>query len=346
MGYLQQIWDSKWLTNRGHLVKKLEAELNKKLGTPNMLAVSNGTIALQLAIKALEVQGEIITTPFTYIATTSSQIWQNCIPVYVDIDPESLCIDPAKVEAAITEHTTAIMVTHVYGNPCDIEALEAIAKKHNLAVIYDAAHCFGVNYKGQSILNYGDVSTLSFHATKLFHTGEGGSITCREQAIADKCFALHNFGHQGEEEFQSIGINGKVSELHAAMGLAILPHIDKVIAHRKAISGLYKELLRDLDLQYPQLREGTDYNYAYFPVIFPTREQLERTKAQMEANDIYPRRYFYPALNTLEWLPRKQTMPVAEDISERVLCLPLSGTISEADVNRVVEVLKNATIPA
>ncbi len=216
--YLQQIWDSRWLTNRGRLIQELEVKLKDYLGIENLLIVNNGTIALQIAIKALNLKGEIITTPFSYVATVSSIVWENCEPVFVDIDKDYLTIDETKIEAAITDKTSAILATHVYGNPCNVEAIQAIAEKHNLKVIYDAAHCFGVKYKGESILNWGDVSTLSFHATKLFHTGEGGGIVCNDEQLAHKIFYHHNFGHNGPEEFFGLGVNAKLSELNAARG--------------------------------------------------------------------------------------------------------------------------------
>ena len=203
--YLEKIWDSKWLTNRGVLIKELERNLKDFLGVENLLMVNNGTIALQIAIKALELKGEIITTPFSYVATVSSIVWENCQPVFVDIDEDYLTIDETKIEEAITEKTSAILATHVYGNPCNVEAIQKIAERYNLKVIYDAAHCFGVKYKGESILNWGDISTLSFHATKVFHTGEGGAVICNNEELAHKIFYSHNFGHNGSEEFFGLG---------------------------------------------------------------------------------------------------------------------------------------------
>ncbi len=331
---LETVWDSKWLTNRGELVRELEERLCGYLGVSNLLAVTNGTIALQIAIKALGLKGEIITTPFSYVATASSIVWEGCTPVFVDIDPDYWTINENLMEEAITERTSAVLATHVFGNPCNVEAIEAIAKKHNLKVIYDAAHCFGVKYKGGSILNWGDASTLSFHATKLFHTGEGGAIVCRDANIAKDVFDHHNFGHNGPEEFFGLGINGKMSELNAAMGLAVIEHVDEIIAKRQAVCEAYDTVLADRSVETIQLREGTEWNGSYYPVVFASEEDMLHAKAAMNTADIFPRRYFYPSLNALPYLPRLD-MPVAEDVSGRILCLPLSAEISGEEIERV-----------
>jgi dTDP-4-amino-4,6-dideoxygalactose transaminase len=336
---LQRIWNSKWLTNRGELVRELEEKLKKYLGVKDLLAVNNGTIALQVAIKALGLKGDIITTPFSYVATVSSIIWENCTPIFVDIDPHLLTIDEAKIEEAITENTSAILATHVYGNPCNAEAIAEIAGRHNLKVIYDAAHCFGVKYKGESILNWGDVSILSFHATKLFHTGEGGAILCNDADLAHRIFYHHNFGHKTLEDYWGLGINAKISELNAAMGLAVLPHIDGIIRERRYISGLYDELLSNSKLQKLTLRTGTEFNYAYYPVIFPSEDSLLKTVASLNAENVFPRRYFYPSLNKLPYLTYGE-MPVAENISRRVLCLPLYVGLASSDVERISQIIE------
>lgn len=331
---LERIWESSWLTNRGPLVIELEDKLKTYLGVGNILAVNNGTIALQLAIKALGLSGEIITTPFSYVATVSSIVWENCTPVFVDIDPEYLTLDETKIEDAITERTSAILATHVYGNPCNVEAIREIADKHRLKVIYDAAHCFGVKYKGESILKWGDASTLSFHATKLFHTGEGGAIVCSDPELAGEIFYHHNFGHHGPEEFSGLGVNGKISELNAAMGLAVMPYIDEVIVKRKAICEAYEDAISGDQLQTINLREGTAWNYSYYPVIFPSEVVMLKVKSAMEKADIFPRRYFYPSLNRLPYVDYSE-MPIAEEISHRVLCLPLSHELEDATVAEI-----------
>ena len=232
---LERIWKNRWLTNRGELLIELEENLKNYLSVSNIIVMNNGTIPIQIALKLLGKGGEVITTPFSYVATTAAIVWENCTPVFVDIHPDYLTIDETKIEAAITPRTKAILATHVFGNPCHIEAIKSIAQKHNLKVIYDAAHAFGVTYQGKSIFEYGDVSTCSFHATKLFHTGEGGAVFCNDSILRDKLFYSHNFGHNGPHEFHGLGINGKISELQAAMGLSVFPHMGEIIAGRKKV---------------------------------------------------------------------------------------------------------------
>ncbi len=330
---LKTVWESKWLTNRGELVCELESRLESYLGVENLLAVTNGTIALQIAIKALGLKGEIITTPFSYVATVSSIVWEGCTPVFVDIDPEYWTIDENLIEDAITDRTSAILATHVFGNPCNVEAIESIAQKHNLKVIYDAAHCFGVKYKGESVLNWGDISTLSFHATKLFHTGEGGAIICREPGIAKGVFDHHNFGHNGPEEFFSLGVNGKMSELNAAMGLSVLSHIAEILDRRKAVCERYDKVFAGTTLTTLNIKPGTEWNYSYYPLIFSSEEAMLRAKTELNDGEIYPRRYFYPTLNRLPYNITYEENPVAEDISRRILCLPLSANMEHSDVS-------------
>lgn len=332
--YLERIWETKWLTNRGELVRELEQKLIEFLEIDNLLLVNNGTIALQIAIKTLGLTGEIITTPFSYVATVSSIVWEGCTPVFVDIDPEYLTIDETKIEEAITENTSAILATHVYGNPCNVQAINEIAKRFYLKVIYDAAHCFGVTYNGESILNWGDVSTLSFHATKLFHTGEGGAVVARDEELAHKIFYHHNFGHHGQEEFWGLGINGKLSEINAAMGLAVLPYICEAITRRRLICEIYDYSFRGINANCLKLREGTVWNFTYYPLFFPTETQMLRVKTELNNRGIFPRRYFYPALNSLPYVSNV-TMPVAESISERVLCLPVSADLKTEEAEQI-----------
>ncbi|MGY0392965.1 DegT/DnrJ/EryC1/StrS family aminotransferase [Bizionia sp. KMM 8389] len=335
---LKQAWDTGWMTNRGVLVKELEGKLQTYLGTPNIIAMTNGTLPLQIAIKALGLQGEIITTPFSYVATTSSIVWEGCTPVFVDIHPDYLTIDETKIEAAITNKTTAILATHVFGNPCNIETIDSIAEKYNLKVIYDAAHCFGVTYKGQSIFNYGDVSTCSFHATKLFHTGEGGALFCKPQYF-ETMFSHHNFGHDGPEAFQGLGINAKMSEPQASMGLAVFNHLEAIFDSRKKVVEYYKRLLGNTSLKQLQLREGTEWNYHYFPVIFKTENQLLQVVQALETQSILPRRYFYPSLNIINYVNGKE-MPISESISKRVLCLPLYVGLKTEEIDTIITILK------
>jgi dTDP-4-amino-4,6-dideoxygalactose transaminase len=272
--YLKDIWKRNWLTNNGPLVNELELKLKEFLGLKHLLFVTNGTIALQLAIKALGLNGKIITTPFSYVATTSSIVWEGCEPVFVDIDRETCNIDPRKIEEAITSDTVAILATHVYGNPCDVEAIDKIARAKNLKVIYDGAHAFGVKVNGRSIFEYGDISTCSFHATKLFHTVEGGAIVTRDPDLLKKMAYLRNFGHDGPERFAELGINAKNSELHAAMGLVNLKYVDQIIATRKDLSNHYDHFLKTFQGVKPKIAEDIVYNYAYYPLIFNSEKLL------------------------------------------------------------------------
>jgi len=337
--YLQGIWERGHLTNAGPLVLELEQRLKDYLGVKHAFYVNNGTIALQIALKALNLQGEVLTTPFSYVATTSSLVWEGCVPVFVDIHPETLCIDPAKLEAAITSRTTAIMATHVYGNPCDVEAIAAIAERHNLRVIYDAAHAFGVEYNNQSVLNYGDISTLSFHATKLFHTVEGGAIITNDDALAHRISYMRNFGHNGPEAFWGVGVNGKSSEFHAAMGLCVLPEVDKLIRRRREISERYDALLAGTAVRNPQLQPGTTrFTYSYYPTLMPSEAVLIKVRDALNAEGIMPRRYFYPSLNLLEYTGQ-QAAPVSEDASVRSLCLPLYYGLADEDVDRIGRII-------
>ncbi|MEJ6981366.1 DegT/DnrJ/EryC1/StrS family aminotransferase [Pedobacter sp. P351] len=348
--YLNSIWERQWLTNNGPLVNELELKLKKYLGLDYLLYVTNGTLALQIAIKALELQGEIITTPFSYVATSSSIVWQGCEPVYVDIEEDTFNIDPTKIEAAITSKTSAILATHVFGNPCNIEAIQTIADKHNLKVIYDAAHCFGTKYKNKSVFEYGDISTTSFHATKIFHTIEGGAVFTKCPNLLKKMAFIRNFGHDGPEEFAELGINGKNSEFHAAMGLCNLNHIDEILEKRKLLSLHYIDNLTNLKAKYPKLNADRDYNYAYFPVLFDSHDLMLRCVKALESEKVYCRRYFYPALTTLPFV-KNQQVPVCDSVVQRIVCLPLYHSLMTGDLDLVSRVMlreqnygQNATI--
>lgn len=338
--FVQRAFNNGWLTNRGELVLELEEKLRGHLGTEQLLITNNGTAPLQIALKLRAMDAEVITTPFSYVATTSSIVWEGATPVFVDIEPDTWTIDPKKIEAAITSNTKAILATHVFGNPCDIELIQDIADRHNLKVIYDAAHCFDVKYQGQSIFNFGDVSTCSFHATKLFHTGEGGAIFTKDPELFHQIYYSHNFGHKGPLEFHGLGINAKISELQAAMGLAVLPSIDEIISERKKIVEQYKQLLHLDRLQLMKLREHTDWNYSYFPVVFESEEKLLEVEGALNKSEIFPRRYFYPSLNRLPYL-EYQSMPIAESISERILCLPLYVGLTSDEVAQICELINN-----
>jgi dTDP-4-amino-4,6-dideoxygalactose transaminase len=301
--------------------------------------MNNGTLPLQIALKLLGGSGEIITTPFSYIATTSAIVWGNCTPVFVDIHPDLLTIDETKIEAAITEKTMCILATHVFGNPCHVEEIERIAKKYNLKVIYDAAHCFGVQYRGKSIFEYGDVSTCSFHATKLFHTGEGGAVFCKDPDLLHQLFYSHNFGHNGPEKFYGPGINAKMSELQAAMGLAVLPYVVDLIIARKKIVAAYNENLNFKKFRKLKIREGTDWNFSYYPIIFEDEETLLKVQQALNKEQIFPRRYFYPSLNTLSYV-KSDVMKISEEISQTVLCLPLYKDLSISEIEAISSIIE------
>ncbi|MBC7845889.1 MAG: DegT/DnrJ/EryC1/StrS family aminotransferase [Flavobacterium sp.] len=336
--YLQRIWQNQWLTNRGELVLELEVKLKTFLQTNSILITNNGTVPLQIAMKLLAKGGEVITTPFSYVATTASIVWENCTPVFVDIHPEYLTIDETKIEAAITSKTTAILATHVFGNPCAIEKIEQIAQKYDLKVIYDAAHCFGVNYKGKSIFEYGDVSTCSFHATKLFHTGEGGALFCNDKLLMNQFFYSHNFGHNGPLAFHGLGINGKISELQAAMGLAILPYMSHIVEERKKVVEYYDVHLNWKNLNKIKLRETIEWNYSYYPLILENEAQLLKVQKELNDNAIFPRRYFYPSLNMIDYV-KGQKMPISESIASRILCLPLYVGLPEKDLETICKII-------
>ena len=335
---LHGIWKRQWLTNMGPLASDLEMKLKDHLGVDHLLFVTNGTVALQIAIKALGLKGEIITTPFTYIATTSSIVWEGCKPVFVDIDKNSLNIDPSKIEEAITEKTSAIIATHVYGNPCDVEAIEKIAKKHKLKVIYDAAHAFGVKINGKSIFEYGDISTCSLHATKLFHSGEGGLVITKNSKLLKEMSHIRNFGFEGPGQFYNLGINGKNSEFHAAMGLANLNYIQAIHDKRKMLTDRYDQKLNNLKAIKPLAikplwHTKSKPNYAYYPLVFDSESLLLECFEQLKLNEIFARRYFYPSLaNSLPYLEPK-SLKNTDDISTRVLCLPLYYDLTLAEVD-------------
>jgi dTDP-4-amino-4,6-dideoxygalactose transaminase len=336
--YIDGIWESEWLTNNGPLVRQLETDLLNYLEVPNLSFLNNGTVAIQIAMKALEVKGDVITTPFSYVATTSTIVWEQCNPIFVDIENQSYCINPELIESKITDKTTAILATHVYGNPCDVEAIDAIAKKHNLKVIYDAAHAFGVKYKNKSVLLYGDASTLSFHATKLFHTGEGGAVVSPHKDIADVMEYQRRFGHDGPYAFQGVGINAKSSELHAAMGLCVLQDIDIIMKKRKEQWLYYQKQLETSHLSLLKLRAHAEFNYAYFPIRFKDESILLEVNKKLEAANIFTRRYFYPSLNKLNYV-NYQVMPVSEASSKTVLCLPLYHDLKQKEQDLIIDLV-------
>lgn len=336
---LQSVWRSGILTHNGPLVQRLEKELCDKLKLENFATVTNGTIAIQMAIKSLELKGEIITTPFSWIATISAIKWEGCTPVFCDIDPETLNMDPTKIEALITDKTVAIVPVHVFGNPCDVEAIEAIAKKHNLKVIYDAAHAIGSTCNGKSLLSYGDISATSLHGTKLLNTAEGGGCITNDNVLHEKIKRIRFFGHDENKDIAEDGFNGKMTEIHAALGLANLKYYDEVLQDRKEKYFYYKEKLSsNTNLTFQIFKYG-EPNYSYFPVIFQSEEELLNIEKILNEQKIYPRRYFYPSLNTYIKVVEYVSMPISEDISKRILCLPLYWRLQYNDMDRIVDVI-------
>ncbi len=338
--YIDQIYDSGWLTNRGNLLLELERRLSAYLGVKHLILVANGSLALQVAYKALNLKGEVITTPFSFAATTNTLVWEGLNPIFVDIDPHSFNLNPTNIEQLITTKTSAIVPVHVFGNPCEVEAIQIIANKHNLKVIYDAAHAFGSQYKGQSVLNYGDISTLSFHATKLFHTIEGGAVITNDNELAKKIRLLINFGITGPTSIESIGINAKMNEFEAAMGLCVLDEIETIRAGREQVWQAYQAALQG-KVDFQQWSEHSKNNHAYAPVLFKNETELLKVVARLQENDVIPRRYFYPSLDTLDYLESKQICKYARDISSRVLCLPMFPNLEKDSQDKICEILLN-----
>ncbi len=332
--WLRKAYAAHVLTNQGPLHNELEETLRARFDVPHFKLMANGTLAIQLAIRALGVKGRVITTPYSYVATTSAILWEGCEPVFADVRPDTLCIDPAAIEAAIDPDTTAILATHVYGIPCEVEAIDAIAKKHGLKVIYDAAHAFDVTWKGRSILHWGDASTLSLHATKLFHTVEGGAVVVHDPEVLQRLHLLRQFGHIGDTH-HSLGMNAKMSEVHAAMGLAVLPHMSAILADRARIVARYNESFADLPLVRPAWPVDAGANHAYHPVLFTDGAVRESVVKGMADRGVHCRRYFHPSLDTLPYV-KAQPCPVSRSAAERVLCLPLYAGLSERDQDRVI----------
>lgn len=341
---LKRAWDNVWITNNGELVQELEKRLKENVETNHLLFCTNGTVVLQMALKAMDISKEVITTPFSYVATLNALLWEGCTPVFVDIHPANFCIDASKIEAAITPDTQAILATHVYGYPCDVEKIEQIAKKHNIKVIYDGAHAFGCYYKGKPLLSYGDISTCSFHATKVFHSVEGGCISTQDDEIGRRLFLYRQFGHV-YDDYYSMGINAKNSEFHAAMGLCVLDDLDFIINVRKKAVEYYDRYLEQTDVVRPDLPQNAafKYNYCYYPIILPSEEQTIFLQQSLQASGYGSRRYFFPSLNTLTFI-EYQNCPVSEDISKRVLCLPLFHDILEEDQDKIIELVHKSFI--
>lgn len=347
--YLKEIWESKWITNNGHYHQELEKELCKYLGVEYISVFTNGTLPLITALQALRITGEVITTPYSFVATTHALWWNGIRPVFVDIDPATGNLDPNKIEAAITPKTTAIMPVHVYGNPCDIDAIKSIADKYGLKVIYDAAHAFGVKINGKSILEAGDISTLSFHATKTYNTVEGGALICHDAEMKKRIDQLKNFGFVGETEVVAPGINSKMDEIRAAYGLLNLRHVDAAIDARHRVANRYREALTGVKgVKIFDERKDVTYNYSYFPVFIDEKEfGMSRDELYFKMRDanVLGRRYFYPLISdftTYRGLPSAApaNLPVATRMANEVICLPMHHTLTDEDVQRVISFFK------
>lgn len=354
---LKQIWDKKWITNNGSFHRQLERELAEYLGVPYISLFTNGTLPLITALQALHITGEVITTPYSFVATTHSIWWNGAHPVFVDVDPLTGNIDPDKIEGAITPRTTAIMPVHVYGKPCDVERIDTIAKKYNLKVIYDAAHAFGVTYKGKNVLEYGDLSTLSFHATKVYNTIEGGAMIMHDAEMKQRIDYLKNFGFAGETEVVGPGINSKMDEIRSAYGILNLRQVDSAIAMRRKVARQYVEALKGIEglTTFPYIEESfgneeqqTTLNYSYFPIFVDEKQygmSRDELYFKMKDNDVLGRRYFYPLISTFATyrsLPsaNQQNLPNAHKLADTVICLPIHHALSEAEVNRIISLIK------
>lgn len=346
--YLEDIWKRKWITNNGLYHQKLEKALCEYLKVPYLSLFTNGTLPIMVALQALRITGEVITTPYSFVATTHSLWWNDIKPVFVDIDPMTGNMDPDKIEAAITPKTTAIMPVHVYGNPCNTEKIKKIADTYGLKVIYDAAHAFGVEVNGKSVLNEGDLSTLSFHATKTYNTIEGGALICHDAETKKRIDYLKNFGFAGETTVVAPGINGKMDEIRAAYGLLVLNYVDDAIAKRKAVAQQYREGLKNIPgISFLEDMENVKHNYSYFPILVDT-EKYGMTRddlyEKLKANNVFGRRYFYPLISdfsTYRGLPSaaKDNLPVANRIADTVICLPIHHELDNDDINRIIEVI-------
>jgi dTDP-4-amino-4,6-dideoxygalactose transaminase len=347
--YLEDIWDRKWLTNNGNYHQKLEKALCEYLKVPFINLFTNGTLPLMVALQALEIKGEVITTPFSFVATTHALWWNNIKPVFVDVEEKTCNLDPNKIEAAITSKTTAILPVHVYGNPCDTEKIQKIADKYGLKVIYDAAHAFGILKGKKSILLEGDLTTLSFHATKTYNTAEGGALVCHDEQTKLLIDRLKNFGFSGEIKVEMPGINGKMDEIRAALGLLNLKYVDNAIAKRKKITLLYRQLLKDIPgITVMDDMPDVKHNYTYFPVFINQKEygrSRDELYEKLKSNGIYGRRYFYPLISTFS--PYKdmesaklENLPVAKKLADSVICLPIYADLGEGDVERICGLIK------
>tara|TARA_X000000368_G_C23024032_1_gene709352 strand:- start:609 stop:1682 length:1074 start_codon:yes stop_codon:yes gene_type:complete len=338
--YIDEIYANGWVTNNGPMVKLLEKRLAEYLGVKNIVLVSNGTVALEMAYRTLGIEGEVITTPFSFVATTSSLVTNGLDPIFSDIDYQTLNIDTNNIENKIIKNTSAIVPVHVFGNACKVEKIDAIAKKNNLKVIYDAAHAFNVKYKGESILKHGDISTLSFHATKIFHSIEGGALIINDDSLVDKARYLINFGIKNAEEIPELGTNAKMNEFEAAMGLCVLDDMQDLNSNRRIVYDLYKIELEAV-VRFQEQNKDSTQNYSYFPIILESEDQLNKIEKALNKEDIYPRRYFYPSLDTLSYINPPQFCEISRDISSRILCLPIYAELEVKEQKKIIKTLIN-----
>lgn len=343
--YLTKVWESGVMTHNGPILQEFERKVAEWHGMSHHTVVVNGTIALQLAIRALGLKGEIITSPFSFIATTSAIMYESCTPIYADIDPDTLNINPMEIEKKITPNTVAIMPVHVFGNTCDVEAIEVIAKKYNLKVIYDACHSVGVMYKGKSVFNYGDVSCTSYHATKMLNSGEGGGCFTNDAQLDAKMKRIRFFGFsEDKSNIVEEGSNLKMTEVHASVGLANLKYLQAALKDRKEKYLLYKQLLSvNPTLKFQKINENS-CNYSYFPVIFDSEETLLKVDKALQAERVFARRYFYPSLNTFKDIVPYVPMPISEDIASRILCLPLYLTLNTINIEKIANIILNTLL--
>lgn len=338
--YVDRIYESGWLTNNGQLVRELEQRLAAWLGVENLMLVTNGTIALQVAFRALGMEGRVITTPFSFVATTSSLVWEGITPVFADIDPDSFNLTPESVYSKISSDVSGILPVHVFGNPCKVDEFEKIAASKGIKLLFDAAHAFGVKFKGTSVLNFGDASILSFHSTKIFHTIEGGAIIFKDKKHLEAARKMINFGITGYDRVEGIGINGKMNEFQAAMGLCILDDVEELLIRRSLIYRRYAEAFRGIrNVKLQELNPDAEYNYAYFPVLFSSEKQREKVIAALNEQEIYPRRYFSPSLETLDYIEDQGKMPVSDDVSGRILCLPFYESLRDEDQEEIIRLI-------
>lgn len=337
--YVDEIYENGWVTNNGPMLKKLEKKLAEYLGVKNIILVANGTVALEIAYRTLNLKGYVITTPFSFVATTSSLVTNGLKPIFVDINSDTLNIDYQKIEDSITPNTSAIVPVHVFGNSCEIEEIEKIAKKHHLKVIYDAAHAFNIRYKDKSILSYGDISTLSFHATKLFHTIEGGALIINDDSLVEKARYLINFGIEHQQSIPELGTNAKMNEFEAAMGLCVLDEIEIINEKRNCKYEIYQNELKNL-VKLQKHNDNATNKFSYFPIILKDEAQALKLQQALNKENIFPRRYFYPSLNTLHYIEPKQNCEISEGISKKILCLPLYPDLTESEQKNIIDIIK------